>query len=34
MSSLNLSRHLVAQYMSIIGFVELGENPEPPSSYS
>ena len=34
MSSLNLSRHLVAQYMSIIGSVELGENPEPPSSYS
>ena len=34
MPSLNLSRHLVAQYMYIIGFVELGENPEPPSSYS
>ena len=33
MSSLNLSRHLVAQCMSIIGVVELGENPEPPSSY-
>ena len=29
MSSLNLTRHLEAQYMSIIGFVELGENLEP-----
>ena len=32
MSSLNLTRHLVAQCMSIIGAVEIGENPEPPSS--